>query len=695
MVTIGRLGPLPRAAPAARLAAPRRGQAARAGVAPVVPHRAAHVLRRRSRGPCSACRTRTACRPPRFGVPRRGQRRAGPVPRRRTSRRRAAPAAAVPERRCRAVRGRTRSSSGAVPEQAPAAARAAPAPPTSGPTVLETIIAALAGQGRARAPGVAAAARPAAAAGRGARRRTADRGCRCAVGADRPCPTCSGAIRWSSTSPGASGHLAVVGGPRAGKSSGLASVVLGLALTHAPAEIGVHVLDFGGGALRPLAGLPHVGTVADRQEADLVRRTVAELVAALAVGSGCSARPGSPRSRRSAPAVPRGSSPTSPPPTSCSSSTATSPCARDFDDLEARLLPLAAQGLAYGLHLAVSATRWSELRPAAQGPARRAVGAAAGRARRVGGRPAPRRRRARPPRPRARPRRRPARARRPRGAADADAAALVGRVAGACHGPGFAPVRLLPVAHRRRRPARPAAPASRSASTRTASPASSWIRPPSRTWCASPMPRAARPRCCGSSRRGSWVRCTPEQARVIVVDPRRGLLGDVPDTHLIGYASTAEQTSTAARTLAESLRKRLPGPAGHPARAPGAQLVARPRGLPADRRLRPRRAVGHGRAPAAAARGVPATGQGRRPARGRRPAVRRGRAGALRPAPGQAPRARRTRPGAQREPGRGRAGGGGQGEPAAAGPRRAGRPAPRRPARPARVAGRGSGVIGR
>ena len=59
--------------------------------------------------------------------------------------------------------------------------------------------------------------------------------------------------------------------------------------------------------------------------------------------------------------------------------------------------------------------------------------------------------------------------------------------------------------------------------------------------------------------RGIAGRCTPEQARVIVVDPRRGLLGDVPDTHLIGYASTAEQAGTAARTLAESLRKRLPG----------------------------------------------------------------------------------------------------------------------------------------
>ena len=36
----------------------------------------------------------------------------------------------------------------------------------------------------------------------------------------------------------------------------------------------------------------------------------------------------------------------------------------NYDELEARLLPIAAKGLSYGLHLAVSANRWSELRPA-------------------------------------------------------------------------------------------------------------------------------------------------------------------------------------------------------------------------------------------------------------------------------------------------------------------------------------------
>ncbi len=79
----------------------------------------------------------------------------------------------------------------------------------------------------------------------------------------------------------AAGHLAVVGGPRAGKSGAVRTVVLALALTHRPDELGVHVIDFGGGGLSVLAGLPHVGTVTDRQHPDVVRRVVAEAAAVL------------------------------------------------------------------------------------------------------------------------------------------------------------------------------------------------------------------------------------------------------------------------------------------------------------------------------------------------------------------------------------------------------------------------------
>src|ERR1700754_838311 len=163
---------------------------------------------------------------------------------------------------------------------------------------------------------------------------------------------------------GGSGHLAVVGAPRTGKSTALATTVLAFALTCTPEELGVHVLDFGGGVLTGLAGLPHVGTVADRQQPDLVRRVVAEFAAVLTRrerlfrGSGISSAEEF-RARRAAGEfvdeaatdlllvvdgylVLRG----------------------EYDDLEARLLPLAAQGLSYGLHVAMSATRWSELRPA-------------------------------------------------------------------------------------------------------------------------------------------------------------------------------------------------------------------------------------------------------------------------------------------------------------------------------------------
>jgi S-DNA-T family DNA segregation ATPase FtsK/SpoIIIE len=50
----------------------------------------------------------------------------------------------------------------------------------------------------------------------------------------------------------------------------------------------------------------------------------------------------------------------------------------------------------------------------------------------------------------------------------------------------------------------------------------------------------------------------------VVVDHRRTLLGTVPDSHLIGHTSTPDATAAAAREVAESLRRRLPGPAVTP-----------------------------------------------------------------------------------------------------------------------------------
>ena len=358
---------------------------------------------------------------------------------------------------------------------------------------------------------------------------------------------------------GAGGHLAVVGGPRAGKSSALAAVVLALALAHTPAELGVHVLDFGGGALRPLAGLPHIGTVADRQELDLVRRTVAEFGAALSRRERLFREAGVPsveafRLRRAA-----GEFAEEPATDLLLVVDGALTLRSEFDDIEARLLSLAAQGLAYGLHLAMSATRWSEFRPALKDllgarlelrlgePAesdvdrRRAaaVPAQAGHGLSVDGAPAV--------------------IAAPRAAGGADTAALVARIAAAWPAPGFAPVRLLPlrIELAELAPGRSGIPIGADEEQLDCVEFDPAVEPHLLCFADAESGKTTLLRLIAH---GISTRFGPEQARVIVVDPRRGLLGAVPAEHLIGYASSSEQTAAVVRSLVESLRKRLPGP---------------------------------------------------------------------------------------------------------------------------------------
>ncbi len=76
---------------------------------------------------------------------------------------------------------------------------------------------------------------------------------------------------------GAAGHVAIVGGPRSGKSTVLRTMVTSMALTTTPLESQFFVLDFGGGTFAPLSALPHVAGVGTRSEPDVVRRIVAEV----------------------------------------------------------------------------------------------------------------------------------------------------------------------------------------------------------------------------------------------------------------------------------------------------------------------------------------------------------------------------------------------------------------------------------
>ncbi|MFC9976314.1 type VII secretion protein EccCa [Spirillospora sp. NPDC127200] len=75
----------------------------------------------------------------------------------------------------------------------------------------------------------------------------------------------------------AAGHVGIVGAPQTGKSTMLRSLITSLALLHTPEQVQFYCLDFGGGTLSALAGLPHMGGVTNRLNADRVRRTVAEV----------------------------------------------------------------------------------------------------------------------------------------------------------------------------------------------------------------------------------------------------------------------------------------------------------------------------------------------------------------------------------------------------------------------------------
>ncbi|EMY32296.1 type VII secretion protein EccCa [Arthrobacter crystallopoietes BAB-32] len=81
----------------------------------------------------------------------------------------------------------------------------------------------------------------------------------------------------------AGGNVIIVGGPQSGKSTALRTIVASLALTHSPSEVGIYAVDLLGSSLLPLEGLPHVGGVAVRTNREVVRRTIEEIFAMLAV----------------------------------------------------------------------------------------------------------------------------------------------------------------------------------------------------------------------------------------------------------------------------------------------------------------------------------------------------------------------------------------------------------------------------
>ncbi|KUN33521.1 secretion protein EccC [Streptomyces longwoodensis] len=160
---------------------------------------------------------------------------------------------------------------------------------------------------------------------------------------------------------GAGGHVAIAGGSQSGKSILARTLIGALALTHTPAEIQFFCLDFGGGGLSQLAGLPHVGGVAARLNPERVHRAVAEVMTLLArreqffVDHTLDSMQ-SYRRRRAA-----GEFPDEPFGDVFMVIDGWSTVRQDYDDLIPKFNELAARGLNYGIHLLITTTRWVEL----------------------------------------------------------------------------------------------------------------------------------------------------------------------------------------------------------------------------------------------------------------------------------------------------------------------------------------------
>ncbi len=162
---------------------------------------------------------------------------------------------------------------------------------------------------------------------------------------------------WLTLDAGA-GHVAIVGAPQSGKSTALRTLICGLALTHTPGEVSFYCLDFGGGALGALRDLPHVGAVVGRHATEAVRRTVGEVAALLAARERRFATDGvdSIVKARAAGLDPYGDI--------FLVVDGWASAHSEFEDLEPTITGIAARGLSYGVHVVVSAARWADLRPA-------------------------------------------------------------------------------------------------------------------------------------------------------------------------------------------------------------------------------------------------------------------------------------------------------------------------------------------
>ncbi|WP_246609324.1 FtsK/SpoIIIE domain-containing protein [Nonomuraea rhizosphaerae] len=73
------------------------------------------------------------------------------------------------------------------------------------------------------------------------------------------------------------GHLLIAGAARSGRSTALRTIAGAIAAHASPADVHLHAIDCGSGALLPLVALPHCGAVVTRDQLDRVERLLSRL----------------------------------------------------------------------------------------------------------------------------------------------------------------------------------------------------------------------------------------------------------------------------------------------------------------------------------------------------------------------------------------------------------------------------------
>ncbi|MEZ0349659.1 type VII secretion protein EccCa [Mycobacterium sp. pR1184] len=141
---------------------------------------------------------------------------------------------------------------------------------------------------------------------------------------------------------GAAGNVAVVGAPQTGKSTALRTLITALAAAHDPGRVQFYCLDFGGGTFASLRTLAHIGTIASRAEPRLVVRMIAEIESIM-------------RAREVEPCEQRADV--------FLVVDGWAGLRDEFQMLEESVAAIAAQGLSFGVHVVLSASRWAEIRP--------------------------------------------------------------------------------------------------------------------------------------------------------------------------------------------------------------------------------------------------------------------------------------------------------------------------------------------